>query len=93
MFKNQRWSEKKARKEEIQRCFETAKKFDPEGEEYYKVMQRISDLHKHDRQKLNANTVFNGVASFIPVIAIILYENAGNIIKTKAIQWVPRIRL
>lgn len=93
MSKLEKWSEKRARKKELKKCFEALDPLDPQSEDYYKVMQRISDLHKQDGVKLNANTVFNGVASVIPVIAIILYENAGNILKTRAVNWIPKVRL
>lgn len=91
MLKNQRWSERKARKKELKRCFETAETLDPKGEEYYRVMQRIADLKKQDN-KMNANTAIACLTSVLQISGIIAYESFGNIIKTKGLSFVNKVK-
>ena len=64
----------------------------PASEEYEKILKRIEDIHKSDN-KVNANTVVSGAFSIGSVLAILFYEGAGNVVKTKALNFISKIHL
>lgn len=91
--KEDKFREKDAKAIELEACYDRLGELSPDTKEYYEVTQRIIDLHKTDKERVNPNTVVSGLFSTIPVIGIIVYEGLGNVIKTKAISFISKIRL
>lgn len=88
-----KFTEDKAKQEELEKCYRLLSQLSPMEDEYSKVQNRIIELHKTDKQKVDKNVVVSGLFSTIPIIGIIAYEATGNIIKTKALGFVSKIRL
>lgn len=91
--KEDEFREKDAKAIELEACYKRLGQLKPETDEYKEIVRRINDLHETDKERVNPNTVVSGLFSTIPVIGIIVYEGFGNIIKTKAISFVSKIRL
>lgn len=103
--KEKKWTEKEAKKREIQRWYTELENLVPketykEGEEtfdeqYSKILNRIHELEKDDvkRDKVSPNTCIAAGASIFSVLVIIVYEGFGNIIHTKsAMPFIPKIK-
>lgn len=93
MRKRTKFAEKAAKQAELEKCYYVLSQLDPTREEYKDVQKRIIELHETDKQKVDKNTIVSGLFSTVPVIGIIVYEATGNIIKTKALSFVSKIRL
>lgn len=87
------FNEDEAKRFELEACYERLGELKPETEEYKEIVRRINDLHETDKERVNPNTVVSGLFSTIPVIGIIVYEGFGNVIKTKAISFISKIKL
>ena len=91
--KEDEFNENEAKKLELEACYERLGELMPETDEYKEIVRRITDLHETDKKRVDPNTVVSGLFSTIPVIGIIVYEGFGNVIKTKAISFISKIRL
>ena len=91
--KPDKFKEDEAKKQILEQCYAKLAKLDPGTEEFEAVIEQINDLHKSDKERVSPNTVASGLFSTIPIIGIIVYEGFGNVIKTKAINFVTKIRL
>lgn len=91
--KKEDFQENEAKKIELEACYERLGELKPETDEYKEIVHRITDLHATDKERVNPNTVVSGLFSTIPIIGIIVYEGFGNVIKTKAVSFVSKIRL
>lgn len=91
--KKEEFQENEAKKIELEACYERLGELKPETDEYKEIVRRIADLHATDKERVSPNTVVSGLFSTIPIIGIIVYEGFGNVIKTKAISFVSKIRL
>lgn len=82
---------------ELLKCYKALSEMKPESEEYAETLKRIEELghinKKKDREKVNPNTVIGALAPMLPVITILVYEGAGNVVKTKALQFVTKLKL
>ena len=87
------FKEDEAKKQILEQCYAKLAELDPGTEEFEAVIEQINDLHKSDKERVSPNTVANGLFSTIPIIGIIVYEGFGNIIKTKALSFVSKVRL
>lgn len=88
-----KWSERKSKNEQLEKCYARLTELEPHTEEYAAITNQILELHKSDKPKVNPNTILTCAASTGTVIAVIIYEAFGNIIKTKALSLIPKIRL
>jgi len=92
LTKRKKFKEEEAKRKELEVLYERLNAYYPESDEYKAILARIEDLHKTDRSKVNPNTIVTGAFSTIPVIGIIVYEAFGNIIKTKALNFVTKVK-
>lgn len=92
LTKRKKFKEKEAKARELEVLYERLDHYYPETDEYKAIVARIEDLHKTDQSKVNPNTIVTGAFSTIPVIGIIIYEAFGNIIKTKALSFVTKVK-
>lgn len=68
---------------------------EPTSEKFGTVVERLSKLHKiqDDRkpERISRNTVITASANILAIIMIIKYEDV-NVITTKAMGFIPRIK-
>lgn len=88
-----------ALEKEIDRVTESLEPMAAGTDEYHAVVEDLRDLAdirektKKTRKGLDPNAIFNGIMTLTGIALILIYENSGNIVRSKALSFVWKGRV
>jgi len=99
MFNLKFWEKKQSHiDEEIDRCLNQMELLSSDSEEYTKMASNLEVLYKarvHSKELgngINPNTLVTVGGSIASVVLILFWEQAGNVITSRATNFTPKIR-
>ena len=80
-------------KEQRQRILDAMKEVEPGTNEYKELIQQLTMLNEANKSifSLDNNTVISGIAQIATVILVLNFERL-NIVTTRSLPFIPRIR-